>query len=303
MPITIKGISRKELIIVEELSNKYRIEQQKTFEDCTFRDKLKFDLFRPAQEVMLTEDTKISVNDMLIEYDGEQHQKPVRFNKITDSQMYKNFISTQIKDWCKDLYCITKNIPLVRINPTRKNNFDAIMQNSYLVGTAQASNDLITVFDINETDFVNFKEATFMIYSGVTCTFKCDKENNCQVCQNWGLTKEKTITTSIASIIERFDKQSISKAIAFQGLEPLDNLKQLLWFIYNFRQTHDNIVIIWTGYTEEECSDLIYLIKEKMNWKNIIVKFGRFRYGEDAHYDPILGVKLASSNQYAKVIS
>lgn len=103
---------------------------------------------------------------------------------ITDSQMYKNFISTQIKDWYKDLYCITKNIPLARINPTQKNNFDIIMQNSYLVGTAQASNDLITVFDINETDFINFKEATFMIYSGVTCTFKCDKENNCQICQN-----------------------------------------------------------------------------------------------------------------------
>jgi len=33
---------------------------------------------------------------------------------------------------------------------------------------------------------------------------------------------------------------------------------------------------------------------------NIIVKFGRYRPNQEKHYDKILGVFLASDNQYAK---
>ena len=37
-----------------------------------------------------------------------------------------------------------------------------------------------------------------------------------------------------------------------------------------------------------------------MQYDNIVVKFGRFRPNQDPHYDNVLGVKLASNNQYAK---
>jgi len=77
----------------------------------------------------------VEVPDLLIEYDGEQHFEPIRFNKISDSQMYKNFISTQIKDWLKDKYCIDHNIPLIRINPTKFNaTCDDMLNNSKIIG-------------------------------------------------------------------------------------------------------------------------------------------------------------------------
>ena len=75
-----------------------------------------------------------------------------------------------------------------------------------------------------------------------------------------------------------------------------------MWFIYYFKQNHDDTIIIWTGYTEEECEDLIYLIKEKMKYENIIIKFGRYIPNQKPHFDPVLGVNLASDNQYAKKI-
>ena len=39
-----------------------------------------------------------------------------------------------------------------------------------------------------------------------------------------------------------------------------------------------------------------------MNFKNIIIKFGRYVPNQKEHYDEILGINLASSNQYAEVI-
>ena len=36
------------------------------------------------------------------------------------------------------------------------------------------------------------------------------------------------------------------------------------------------------------------------NFDNIIIKYGRFIPGQEKHYDKILGVYLASNNQYAE---
>ena len=38
-------------------------------------------------------------------------------------------------------------------------------------------------------------------------------------------------------------------------------------------------------------------------FKNIIVKFGRYVGGQQAHFDEVLGVYLASDNQFAEKIS
>jgi hypothetical protein len=35
---------------------------------------------------------------------------------------------------------------------------------------------------------------------------------------------------------------------------------------------------------------------------NIVIKFGRYRPGQQKHFDEVLGVELASDNQYAKRI-
>jgi hypothetical protein len=63
--------------------------------------------------------------------------------------------------------------------------------------------------------------------------------------------------------------------------------------------TNDDIVI-YTGYNESEVSEQIERLRY---FKNIIIKFGRYIPNQQAHYDDILGVNLASNNQYAIKIS
>jgi len=40
-----------------------------------------------------------------------------------------------------------------------------------------------------------------------------------------------------------------------------------------------------------------------MECKNIIIKYGRFIPDKEKHYDEVLGIYLASDNQYAERIS
>ena len=51
---------------------------------------------------------------------------------------------------------------------------------------------------------------------------------------------------------------------------------------------------------EEEISEQVLWLKQ---FKNIVIKFGRFVPNQTPHYDEILGVNLASDNQYAKKVS
>ena len=79
--------------------------------------------------------------------------------------------------------------------------------------------------------------------------------------------------------------------------------KFFIYFIFIISRINHNIIItiiIWTGYTKQECEDLIYLLRNKMNFKNIIIKYGRYIPNQTPHYDEVLGVKLASDNQYAE---
>ena len=58
--------------------------------------------------------------------------------------------------------------------------------------------------------------------------------------------------------------------------------------------------VIYTGYNKNEISSQIEALKQ---FKNIIVKFGRFVPGQEKHFDDVLGVYLASPNQRAERIS
>lgn len=146
-----------------------------------------------------------------------------------------------------------------------------------------------------DEDFINYKLPSMYLIMPY-CTFKCDAECGRPVCQNSALASADIITISSQDIITRYDANLISKAIVFGGLEPFDSA-ELSTFIMLFRQGHCDDIVIYTGYTEEE-------VKEKFNWiflyENIIIKFGRFIPDQESHYDEVLGVKLASPNQYAK---
>jgi pyruvate-formate lyase-activating enzyme len=152
---------------------------------------------------------------------------------------------------------------------------------------------------IDECDFVNYKKISMFIIFPF-CTFKCDKEFGVTLCQNWSLVKEPNLNISNEEIINRYMNNPITKSIVMGGLEPFESWDEVYSFIEDFRTVCDDDIVIYTGFNESEILDKIDKLKR---FKNIIIKFGRYKPNQEKHYDDVLGVKLASDNQYAKKIS
>jgi len=154
---------------------------------------------------------------------------------------------------------------------------------------------------IIDYDCTNYKEPVLTLEFPY-CDFKCDKLNGCQVCQNSSLVKEPTIEISLKTIWELYKQNPLTKGFCLQGLEPLDSIDDVLNFIKYIRGNNfcNDPIIIYTGYDKEEVTKFIYQIT---NFDNIIIKWGRFIKGQNLHYDRILGVNLASNNQYAEKIT
>lgn len=151
-----------------------------------------------------------------------------------------------------------------------------------------------------DEDFVNYRKCSMTIMFPY-CSFKCEKECGKKVCQNSALAKAAEIDISIKRLIDRYINNIYSESIVCQGLEPFDSWTDLMSLIIHFRSSGiEDDIVIYTGYKEDEISDKVEWLK---HYKNIIVKFGRYVPGEEKHYDEILGVELASNNQYAKRIS
>lgn len=150
-------------------------------------------------------------------------------------------------------------------------------------------------------DFVNYKVCSMTIAMPY-CTFKCDKECGSNVCQNSKLAKDPTLDIPAAKIIEQYLYNPLSHAIVFQGLEPFDSYNDIYYFIYALRFVFKNNdpVVIYTGYNKDE---ILSKIDDLCKFSNIIIKFGRYIPNHKPHYDEILGVNLASDNQYAEVIT
>lgn len=135
------------------------------------------------------------------------------------------------------------------------------------------------------------------------CSWKCGKG----LCQNSPLAKAPNIEIDIDRLVKRYMNNPITHAIICAGLEPFDSPLVLPELIRAFRQHTNDDIVIYTGYEKNELTDgfsslrgAYYKIKQ---FKNIIIKFGRFIPNQQPHYDEVLGVKLASDNQYAERIS
>ena len=151
---------------------------------------------------------------------------------------------------------------------------------------------------LNDYDICNYKEpAMFLIFPH--CTFKCDNEYGSQICQNSLLANEPTIEISLEKIILRYLENPLTHAIVCGGLEPFDSWEQLYDLCETIRYYCDDIIIIYTGYNYNEIVNYINILS---NFRNIIVKFGRYIPNQQSHFDEVLGVKLASPNQYAQYI-
>ena len=145
-------------------------------------------------------------------------------------------------------------------------------------------------------DFVNYKKPAMTIMFPHCNGFKCGAE----YCQNSPLSKAEDIEMDISNIVIRYLNNPITESVVMQGLEPFDSWNDLIEFVKQLRESTDDDIVIYTGYYKEEIADRIALLSK---YKNIIIKYGRYIPCQEKHYDKILGVSLASENQYAERIS
>ena len=133
------------------------------------------------------------------------------------------------------------------------------------------------------------------------CDFKCCKEAGNEICQNLPVIKQPIIEMDDDKLIKRYLDNPITKAIVLGGLEPFETFGEVYDFIHKLRWEYNcfDPVVIYTGfYPEEKMEELLTLSK----FDKIIVKFGRFIPDQKSHYDEVLGVDLASDNQWAEEI-
>lgn len=174
------------------------------------------------------------------------------------------------------------------------------------------------LLNIIDEDIVNYKKICMYI-ALPTCSMKCDIDCGKNICQNDELINQCPINADGDELIKRYLSNPLTKAIVFGGLEPFDSPFAVLPFVTALRNKYNcnDDVVIYTGYTEDELegksiysypnsinqNSLVDLYKNLKKLNNIIVKFGRFIPGQEQHFDEVLGVYLASDNQYAKRIS
>lgn len=158
-------------------------------------------------------------------------------------------------------------------------------------------NNSIVLKGVIDEDFINYKIPS-MTLMFPKCSFKCGEEE----CQNASLAGEKDIIIPIDYLCERYLSNNITKAIVCQGLEPFDSFIDLDNFINVLRTKYKCMddVVIYTGYKFDEIAEKVDILSD---FKNIVIKFGRYTPNEPNHFDEVLGVELPSDNQYAERVS
>jgi len=156
---------------------------------------------------------------------------------------------------------------------------------------------------IVDEDFLNYKKPTMYIGTAF-CDGKCCKEANIpiSICQNDEWRAAQIINIPDDTIIQRYLMNDITKAICFAGLEPFQQYDEMFNFIKKLRTDYncDDTIVIYTGFNKEEIESQVKILSQ---FKNIIIKYGRYIPDQKRHLDDVLGVYLASDNQYAEVIS
>ena len=149
-------------------------------------------------------------------------------------------------------------------------------------------------------DFLNYKKPSMFLIT-CHCDWKCCKEAgiDISICQNHPLVNQSIKLYSIQNLIRFYLSNDINHAIVFGGLEPFLQFSEIYDFIEEFRKYSDDDIVIYTGYDKEELETEIQKLK---SFKNIIIKFGRYKPNQIPHLDSVLGVELVSDNQYAEII-
>ena len=155
---------------------------------------------------------------------------------------------------------------------------------------------------IIEEDFIQYKKPSMFLIS-CFCDWKCCTEIglDISVCQNEPMAQTPIHNITDGMIYEKYRSNPITSAIVIGGLEPMLQFDEIYNLIKLFRNNNcvDDFVI-YTGYYPDEIQDKVKKISEL---KNIIIKFGRFIPNRSSIFDEVIGVNLASDNQFAIKIS
>ena len=164
------------------------------------------------------------------------------------------------------------------------------------------NNSYLTVKEIVDENFQDYKKASMFIAT-IKCDFKClvEKGLDCEICQNSKTAKLPNKKILISDVFRRYCANPITRAVVIGGLEPMLQFDEILNLISYFRESGcDDDFVVYTGYYAEEISQKVALLK---NFKNIIIKYGRFIPDSASIFDEVLGVTLNSENQHAVKIS
>jgi hypothetical protein len=97
-------------------------------------------------------------------------------------------------------------------------------------------------------------------------------------------------------IVKRYLNNPLTHALVIAGLEPLLQLDEILELVVTFRTHCNDDVVIYTGY--DMCEIDSNFLQSLSEYENIYLKCGRFIPNQPPHYDEVLGINLASNNQY-----
>lgn len=101
---------------IDILLNEMQIEHKAEYSVDIEGHHLRFDFYLPTYNTM-------------IEYDGEQHYKPINFGGWDNEELQAHFNKTQLYDQLKNNYCKENNIDLLRIPYWEKQNIKEIIYN------------------------------------------------------------------------------------------------------------------------------------------------------------------------------
>lgn len=155
--------------------------------------------------------------------------------------------------------------------------------------------------NIVDEDFVQYKKPC-MFLSTCFCDWKCctDLGMDICMCQNSPAYDCRIVNKRNDALVKRYVKNPLTHSVVFGGFEPLLQFDELVELIRAFREQTDDDIVIYTGYRENEIADKTEVLRQ---FRNIIVKFGRYVPNEKPHKDKVLGVMLANDEQCAVKIS
>lgn len=159
----------------------------------------------------------------------------------------------------------------------------------------------IKLIDV-KTDNISEYYKTNLLLAFPNCIGKCKN------CQNTSLYDADVENYVIEDIINLYNNLNTHEAVVCAGLEPFDSGLNLLQLFKRFLMNKKPVdFVIYTGYNENEVSNIIRRFKDALNTygkseDSLIIKFGRYlpQYkNKSEEIDDILKVKLATTNQYA----